>query len=375
MSERCPLISQDGVSLIVWIQAVSGSCVYGNLSAVSWMCGCISFCCWLCAQLPQVAENYINQSVEGLSYGFLLNWFIGDFTNLMGCILTHQLPFQTALAFYYVCIDLVLGAQYIYYARLDKHKRVIKLIGNNQILEAHRIDQEGHACNDSDDSTVTVHKSVPIPTKSRPSTDLLASSQTPSFANPKLFLTSSFVASFSKANATPLYITDRFTNIDSYSSSVELIGDIMAWSCTLMYLISRLPQIFKNYRRKSTRGTSILLFMATFTGNTTYSLSILLSPQARGANKSSFLMNETPFLIGSAGTVVFDIIIFIQHYIYSRQSSYTLSSYSDEHRGYSSDSSPSATSTSVHPVNIGESRFHPKDTTPLAYSLQTNYSE
>lgn len=40
---------------------------------------------------------------------------IGDITNLVGCILTHQLPFQTYLASYFVFVDMTLVAQYIYY--------------------------------------------------------------------------------------------------------------------------------------------------------------------------------------------------------------------------------------------------------------------
>lgn len=37
-------------------------------------------------------------SVEGLALPFLLNWMLGDLTNLIGCILTDQLDFQKHLA-------------------------------------------------------------------------------------------------------------------------------------------------------------------------------------------------------------------------------------------------------------------------------------
>jgi hypothetical protein len=33
-------------------------------------------------------------SVEGLSLPFLVQWLLGDTTNLIGCLLTKQLPFQ-----------------------------------------------------------------------------------------------------------------------------------------------------------------------------------------------------------------------------------------------------------------------------------------
>jgi hypothetical protein len=39
----------------------------------------------------------------------------GDISNLIGCILTRQLPFQTYLAAYFCCVDCCLTAQYLYY--------------------------------------------------------------------------------------------------------------------------------------------------------------------------------------------------------------------------------------------------------------------
>lgn len=67
--------------------------------------GAASILAWLGAQVPQLVENYRNQSVAGLSLPFLVSWFAGDTTNLLGCVLTHQLPFQTYLASYFVFVD------------------------------------------------------------------------------------------------------------------------------------------------------------------------------------------------------------------------------------------------------------------------------
>ncbi|KAG8807290.1 hypothetical protein FRC17_004532 [Serendipita sp. 399] len=46
---------------------------------------------------------------------FLWSRGSGDITNLVGCILTKQLPFQTYLASYFVFVDFSLVIQYIYY--------------------------------------------------------------------------------------------------------------------------------------------------------------------------------------------------------------------------------------------------------------------
>ncbi|KAJ3555034.1 hypothetical protein NP233_g12300 [Leucocoprinus birnbaumii] len=96
--------------------------------------GSTSIACWLCAQFPsvssitisqlpadrvssQVRENFRRKSCEGLAWPFLANWFLGDFSNLIGCILTKQLPFQVYLATYFCLIDFVLLSQYLYYQR------------------------------------------------------------------------------------------------------------------------------------------------------------------------------------------------------------------------------------------------------------------
>lgn len=46
---------------------------------------------------------------------FFLTQTAGDSTNLLGCLLTNQLPFQTYLATYFVFVDSCLVVQYFYY--------------------------------------------------------------------------------------------------------------------------------------------------------------------------------------------------------------------------------------------------------------------
>ncbi|KAI0933126.1 hypothetical protein AcV7_004689 [Taiwanofungus camphoratus] len=75
---------------------------------------------WLGAQFPQVLENVRRQSADSLALPFLINWLLGDATNLLGCILTNQLPFQTWLATYFCFIDCTLLFQYFYYRSLSK---------------------------------------------------------------------------------------------------------------------------------------------------------------------------------------------------------------------------------------------------------------
>lgn len=88
-------------------------------SALSSLCGSLSFAVWLFAQSPQILINYRRGSVEGLSLVFLGQWMAGDVTNLLGCILTDQLTFQKVTAGWFCLVDVVLLAQYAVYSRRD----------------------------------------------------------------------------------------------------------------------------------------------------------------------------------------------------------------------------------------------------------------
>ncbi|GAC96407.1 pq loop repeat protein [Pseudozyma hubeiensis SY62] len=94
--------------MVSWIGAV-------DRQTVSDLTGTLSFCIWLFAQSPQLYENYRRGSVEGLSAVFLTQWMLGDATNLIGSVLTQQLPFQIAVATYFCCIDVCIMVQFVYY--------------------------------------------------------------------------------------------------------------------------------------------------------------------------------------------------------------------------------------------------------------------
>lgn len=96
--------------------------------------------------------------------------------------------------------------------------------------------------------------------------------------------------------------------------SVErVIGRISAWICTVLYLTSRLPQIWVNLSRRSVEGLSILLFLSAFTGNLLYTISILINPKSSDPSTArDYLAESTPFLLGSGGTLIFDLIIVSQ---------------------------------------------------------------
>ena len=77
-----------------------------------------------------------------------------------------------------------------------------------------------------------------------------------------------------------------------------------------------IPQLIKNYQRKSTDGISPFLFGITLLCNVTYNVSIFTSCNfIESVDKVAFFENALPFIWGSAGTIIFDLIYFYQYYV------------------------------------------------------------
>lgn len=96
-----------------------------------------------------------------------------------------------------------------------------------------------------------------------------------------------------------------------------------------------MPQLLLNYRRKSTEGVSILFFLFACVGNLTYVMSILayepgcarvadvIGKGRRGCGDGEwdreygrYMLVNTSWLVGSAGTLFLDFVIFAQFWIY-----------------------------------------------------------
>ncbi|KIM62180.1 hypothetical protein SCLCIDRAFT_1215532 [Scleroderma citrinum Foug A] len=448
---------------------------------LSELLGYTSIACWLGAQFPQILENIKQQSCEGLALPFLFNWMLGDASNLIGCLLTQQLPFQTYLAIYYCCVDCCLLCQFFYYGGDPKvppgvlvrprsrttsvgrprsldashyrtlsaaaegvaaaaalaahpdinidHKQPHRHVREEQPLDAHIISGLVAETHDGVDDAVlsalsgsfhsedgngkrvswsqerqshrsgpptspvlhSTHPSLQITSPPLNSTVLargrpvqrnaelehdeedqsarragsrasrrsagmvffgiwalfgiggLSSSHyramvskgaslgtvlTPRTDSIMMSRLASTYDSSSDASSSHSFVNLEFPAIQNdvespghvqESPSIErIIGRIFAWLCATLYLTSRLPQIWKNFSRKSVEGLSMYLFVFAFLGNFFYVCSILTSPNARLPPPAStkFIRKSIPYLLGSGGTFMFDITIVVQSFIY-----------------------------------------------------------
>lgn len=268
------------------------------ISHVSVYSGYLSFTIWLFAQLPQIIENYFNRSVEGVNILFLGCWISGDLTNLMGCLLTKALPFQTLLASYYCFIDMILCFQFWYYIKVYPYHTT-----------PHNLLQSPNMVRYSSPGQQVSPKFLKHP---RPNGFM---------GN---FLTVGLIsANIKKAKA--MFITQPPPS--HLWPSFNDIGKILAWICSCFYISSRIPQVITNFQKKSTTGISPYLFLFAMLGNTLYTISISLDLYLLYYRKSpnwwKAFSDQLPFLLGSSGTILFDTVILGQCWYYRHNDHYT----------------------------------------------------
>lgn len=323
----CEPTNDHGVPYVQWMHALFGDCVYGTRETSSVLLGYASILCWLNAQLPQIYENYKLGSTDSLSFPFLINWLLGDITNLGGAIILDQLPFQIYLAWYFCIVDFALLWQYIYYTYIrPPPARLVRV----------PVDPVDDVDDDVDDDPMSERQSLIGREPVRPPGDFVshtfpmrrkgerAHRQSTSIIflavllltfnqpSPSTIVTSPLAHDSLVARSLPEWDED---DIPWPTLSIEIIGRIMAWTCTVLYLTSRMPQIFKNWTRGSVEGLSISMFIFAALGNFNYTMSIILNP----ANSTSKALRQAlPYLLGSSGTLMFDCTIYAQWVYYGR---------------------------------------------------------
>ncbi|KAK0292800.1 hypothetical protein LTR35_000831 [Friedmanniomyces endolithicus] len=354
------------------------TCVPTPLAFTSSALGSLSIIAWLFAQLPQIYKNYSISSTSGLSIFFLVEWCLGDVGNLFGALFTHQASWQVAIGAYYVFVDLCLVAQWLWYEKL-RHGVVVRrawtrpgyrgddarsggmeevviegipgspapatgVNGSSASKQAaqtskqasrpkvifraptfqsgRRVSEEKTSSSSAGTPTsTTIHRpgpSTPLPSPSPRTILLLACLLALAQASPL-----SHSSHYHPSHSSP--------NTQTTSTPLETLGTALAWLSTTLYLLSRLPQLLKNHRRKSTAGLSPHLFFAAFSGNLFYSAALLTNPcawadypafgaggwvGAQGSESRVWGLAALPFFLGAAGVLGLDASVGLQFWVY-----------------------------------------------------------
>lgn len=264
------------------------SCSEGLWPLISRANGVASFALSFVSLFPQIIETFRDKSVAGLSPLFLLAWVCGDITSLIGAVMTKQLMFQVVLALYFLLNDLFVCGQYYYYGILHENK--LATAGHEaKRLSISSMSETGSAQTSRSGSGSGFHRAI-----------------------------ASLLALLGSSHAMPLapLAEDAPHPPPTLPVPQSPLGTTLSWVGALFYVGARIPQLVKNYQRKSTDGVSPFLFGTTLLCNLTYNLSIVTSCDfIESHDKSAFLWNAAPFIAGSAGTVAFDLLYFYQHYV------------------------------------------------------------
>jgi hypothetical protein len=379
---QCIPSIKNGHTWNLWIGEHFGDCIYTPGEYASFGLGILTLILNIVSLCPQIWLNYKNKKTDGLSLGLLLIWVVADIFALGGSILTGQLMTQVVLALYFIIVDAVTIFQCWYYTP-NPHTDSLKEsgveytsnipLGTYTIIHPQTRPQQqqqqqlvadggnyGFVNEFSNTSFNPNLEEELLNTKNNspllePTSEELTPISDDLISQPK---TSQSLLSMTSAVAVITFISlVALFNISSSSSSSTLVdsntamsaietipatfptsldlplcltppttnpqaiyfGVLISWVSGFLYCASRAPQIKSNYEFYKLNipldGLSPSVFIVTALGNVCYGASVML----RNTIDAEFWVKTFPFLIGSLGTIVFDIVILAQIYYYNKQ--------------------------------------------------------
>ncbi|OBZ86336.1 putative vacuolar amino acid transporter YPQ1 [Choanephora cucurbitarum] len=264
--------------------------------------GYLSILCWLIVFTPQLWENYRRKSGDGLSMTFLVIWLAGDVFNLLGVIMQDLLVTMFVLALYYTVADMALIWQVIYYRRTRKqHSKQLALA-----------DEEALSQDQQETSGLLNHTQPVDYDTSSPKHHQRNSTKDDSTSALNLVSAISVLA----VTVFSCYAYYRAHWHNHHDDQGELnrfnwLPQLMGWSSAVLYVGSRVPQILKNWRNKSTEGLSFGMFLCAVMGNVFFTSSIFLK-----STQLDYIIVNLSWIVGSCGTLLFDFVIFLQFFAY-----------------------------------------------------------
>lgn len=294
--------------------------------ALSGVFGSVSLAAWIFLLVPQLIENYRQGSAEGISLTFLIVWFIGDITNLVGAVWAGLVPTVIALAIYFCFADLILISQCVYYnvinARRDRKLSAALTAESNDSAEQPLLQRSA-----SFQARRRRRSSLGLPgsqrrrssaSRRRSSLAAIVEEESGSRAWFKNTVSIFLVCAAGTAGWAIAWKSNVWHPAPEETGNPEagvhtaLGAEILGYISAVCYLGARIPQIIKNQRDRSCEGLSLLFFLLSLLGNFTYGAGILFH-----SLEENYVMTNLPWLIGSLGTMAEDAIIFIQFRMFS----------------------------------------------------------
>ncbi|KAH9827263.1 vacuolar membrane PQ loop repeat protein [Teratosphaeria destructans] len=284
--------------------------------AISGILGSISLASWIFLLVPQLIENYTNASADGISLTFLLIWFVGDVTNLVGAVWARLVPTVVALAAYFCLADAVLVGQVLWYrwgfgrakeqaeegegerrallgdvARQrssfgDVTEENLGLPGSRRRSSAgsskrrQRLGESAHTLGGipEQEGAVSGRRNAWV----RNTVSILAI---------LLAGTAGWFVAYKTGAWTPTPTDAESRGEDHTPVGAEVLGYVSA----VAYLGARIPQIVKNQKERSCEGLSLLFFLLSLVGNGTYGASVSIFTFSLALSLADPSVDSVPF--------------------------------------------------------------------------------
>jgi len=303
--------------------------------ALSFVFGVLSNILWFVILIPQVYTNYKLKNSDAFSFNLVLMWIFGDIFSIISSNAKSLPMIITYSALYHMILASVFMGQILYYRHYNLNKRV-ELNNENEILIEHQeqivdildivdidtespeISREDSFCYsavesiDSDEmfneplyrisEVVPITHGVTRAVRNNNSVEydniLLLSNQEQVYISLFTFFTVLFIVSLIR--------------LDNYEKIA--LADLIGWIATFIFISSRVPQIYLNYKRGSVEGLSLNSFILINVANYLFITSILVNliDISDASDKFIFILSNIQWIMGSFCTSFFDGIIFYQ---------------------------------------------------------------
>lgn len=261
-----------------------------NLQEISYILSTISLIFYSIVYVPQFYVIYKSKSSDGISFWMLLLWSQADVLSLIGTIVLHMPTSIVMIGWYHYTVGIIMILFVLYYTEkytdninTDEDEKV-NINSNEQVnIDLDLDDDINNNINNNINHDINVDKNVDI----------------------------NYIYKFL---ATVVFISiNTFTSMILnilISKSYDEIGAALGWVTMSFYLIGRVPQIWLNYKRKSTEGLSLLMYIFTMCGNGVYLAVITIDPL--------YIESNIPWIITCIVTVLMDIFVIGQHFYYDK---------------------------------------------------------